>query len=186
MSDTAPTFNVSGKPWPKPTGRPSKYTDGIAAEIVARLSSGEALAVICRDDHMPTDRAIRDWAESRTDLSSAIAHAREAGHDAIASKLRLTARGKTPEQGGDSTGDVARDKLIIETDLKLLAKWNPKRYGDNMQVRHADADGEKLDTKPMVNELLGMMAGQVKADEPIDVTPSRVITRKQLRRGDWE
>jgi hypothetical protein len=39
------------------------------------------------------------------------------------------------EEGGDSSGDVQRDKLIVETDLKLLAKWNP-RYRDNHVVEH--------------------------------------------------
>ena len=37
---------------------------------------------------------------------------------------------------------MQRDKLIIDTDLKLLAKWSPRLYGDKVQL--ADADGEKL------------------------------------------
>jgi hypothetical protein len=57
----------------------------------------------------------------------------------------------------DKSGDVARDKLRVETRLKLLAKWNPKKYGDNMQLRHADAEGGKLDTQPLVSELLTML-----------------------------
>ena len=71
------------------------------------------------------------------DISRAIARAREEGEQSIAFRARQTARG-----AGDSTGDVQRDKLIIDTDLKLLAKFNPKRWGDKLQ--HADADGEKL------------------------------------------
>jgi hypothetical protein len=51
----------------------------------------------------------------------------------IAARTRETARGF-----GDSSGDVQRDKLIIETDLKLLAKWDPKRYGDRLDLGNAD------------------------------------------------
>jgi hypothetical protein len=29
---------------------------------------------------------------------------------------------------------VQRSKLRIETRLKLLAKWNPKKWGDRLQV----------------------------------------------------
>ena len=44
-------------------GRKSTFNDKDAAEIVARLSKGEPLAVICRDDWLPTDRTVRNWAE---------------------------------------------------------------------------------------------------------------------------
>lgn len=115
-------------------GRPTTYTDEVAAEIVSRLSNGEPMAVICRDDGFPTDRTVRNWILADEAFASAIAGARESGHDAIASRTRLTARGKTSEEGGDSTGDVQRDKLIIDTDLKLLSKWNPRRYGDKVAL----------------------------------------------------
>ena len=62
-------------------------------------------------------------------FSADIARGRLDGFDAIARRARLTTRGK-----GDSSGDVQRDKLIVETDLKLLAKWDPKRYGDKISV----------------------------------------------------
>ena len=66
---------------------------------------------------------------ARPELASAIAQARLEGFDAIARTARETARGR-----GDSTKDIQRDKLIVETDLKLLAKWDPKRYGDRINV----------------------------------------------------
>ena len=53
--------------------------------------------------------------------------------------------------------DPTRDKLRVDTRLKLLATWNPGRWGDRVQLRHANADGEKIDTTPLVNELLGLL-----------------------------
>jgi len=112
----------------------SLRTPELEAEIVARLSKGEPLAVICRDEHMPCDDTVRNWQDADPAFARAIARAREAGFDAIANRTRATARKLSPEEGGDSTGDVQRDKLIIETDLKLLAKWDPKRYGERTTV----------------------------------------------------
>ncbi len=38
---------------PKKKGRPSLYTDALAAKICARLAEGETLRAICRDGAMP-------------------------------------------------------------------------------------------------------------------------------------
>lgn len=113
-------------------GRPSLYTADLAEEILLRLSTGEPLAVICRDAHMPCDDTVRDWGKRNEEFSRAYARARASGFDVIAWRARQTLRGKTEEHGGESTGDVQRDKAIADFDLKLLAKWDPKRYGDKI------------------------------------------------------
>lgn len=114
-------------------GRPSKFTQEVAAEIVARLSTGEPLAVICRDDHMPCDDTVRAWADKDEALSRDIARARETGFDAIALKAL--------EIADDTQGDPQRDRLRVDTRLKLLAKWDPKRYGDKLAVGGDDDMG---------------------------------------------
>jgi len=120
-------------------GRPSKFTQAILDELCERMSKGEPEAVICRDEHMPADRTVRDWKLTMPDVAAAIARAREAGEDAIAADCLLIA--------DDATGDyrlgekgllvdhdhIQRSKLRIETRLKLLAKWNPKKWGDRIQ-----------------------------------------------------
>ncbi|WP_337187570.1 transposase [Phenylobacterium sp.] len=118
------------------TGRPSLYSPELAQEICVRLADGEPLAEICRSDGMPHPSTVRRWASDNEALSLAIADAREDGEERITADIRKTARGEP----GYSTGDVIRDKLIIDTDLKLLAKWNPKKYGD--KTLHTGADGE--------------------------------------------
>jgi hypothetical protein len=74
------------KPKAKNTGRPSKYTPELGAEICARLAKAEPLTVICRDEHMPSDRTVRNWMAADAALSSDIAHAREIGFDVLASE----------------------------------------------------------------------------------------------------
>lgn len=126
--------------------QPSKRTADVEAEIIRRLSAGEPLAVICRDEHLPTSSTWREWCRADEALDIAHARARDDGYDLIAVRLRSTARGKTETDGGDSSGDVQRDKLIIDTDLKLLAKWDPKRYGEKVAHVGGDEGDEPIKT----------------------------------------
>lgn len=121
-------------------GRPSTYTQEKADEICARLGTGEPLAVICRDEHMPSVATVSNWKEAHKDFSVAIARAREEGFDQIAAECldiadetgRDTIYGENGERA--DTEWISRSKLRIETRLKLLAKWDPKRYGDKLQT----------------------------------------------------
>jgi len=133
---------------PKKIGRPSKYTPELAAEICERLSDGEPLRQICRDDHMPAWQKIYEWMVRDENLSGAIARARDQGYDAIAEDLLQIA--DTPIMGETETSSangltitrqdmLGHRKLRIETRLKLLAKWNPKKYGDR-QILAGDKD----------------------------------------------
>lgn len=125
-------------------GRPSSYTPELVASICERLSKGEPLAQICRDDGMPDPSTIWDWQQSKPEVSQAIARAREAGEDVIGADC-LTIIDEHPPSGpmgGTDSGYVQWQRARVETRLKLLAKWNPKKWGD--KVQHADADGEKL------------------------------------------
>lgn len=121
-------------------GRPSKFTQEIADEICNRLSQGEPLAKICRDDHMPDPSTVSRWKEGREELSQAIARAREEGFDAIALQCLEIADETSRDTIETETGEransewISRSKLRVETRLKLLAKWDPKRYGDKLQV----------------------------------------------------
>lgn len=127
-------------------GRKDSYTQKIADEICERIAQGEPLRQICRDEGMPAWRTVYDWINKYEDFSTAIARARELGYDAIAEEtLDIADEGTNDwmeKLGADGqpigwqlNGEhVQRSKLRIETRLKLLAKWSPKKYGDKQQV----------------------------------------------------
>lgn len=128
-------------------GRPSDFTQDKADEIVRRLSAGEPLASICAGDDMPAVRTVSDWKRANEAFSANFAQAREDGFDAIAAECleiaedgsRDYAEKKRPDGTKYEAFDsehVQRSKLRIETRLKLLAKWDPKRYGDKLDVEH--------------------------------------------------
>jgi hypothetical protein len=127
------------------TGRPSKYTEAIALSICEQLSEGIPLREICRQEGMPAWRTVYDWMWRNEALSTAIAHARDIGYDKMAEECLYIAdnlhmgKKKVFTSGADDDEDsvtvteedmLGHRKLQIETRLKLLAKFNPKRYGD--------------------------------------------------------
>ena len=136
---------------PKKTGRPSKYDPEIAREMCEMLSEGIPLREICRsDEKFPAWRTVYDWMKKDADLSTAIACARDMGYDAMAEECldiadngnndwmeRLDEDGR--QIGWQVNGEaIQRSKLRIETRLKLLAKFNPKKYGDRQVLAGDD------------------------------------------------
>jgi hypothetical protein len=108
-------------------------------KVIEGLEQGIPLAVTCREVGVSTD-AIYDWEGEDEKIKRRIARARKLGHDAIAWRTRKVAAG----ENGFSRGDVQRDKLMVETDLKLLAKWDPRSYGDRIDVT---SGGERLEER---------------------------------------
>lgn len=128
-------------------GRKSTFTEKIAAEICERLSRGEPLAVICRDEHMPAVSTVSDWKQEHKAFSVAFARARLDGFDALAAQCLEISDDETHDwlmtRKGAITNEVAigRAKLQVETRLKLLAKWYPTRYGDRTHMELTGAGG---------------------------------------------
>ena len=148
-----PETQEAAPPEKKKTGRPSKYSPEIAQQMCEMLSEGIPLREICRMDGFPAWQTVYDWmyrddalGDDGVGLSRAIARAREIGYDNMAEECisiaddasndwmeRLDKDGRSV--GWMLNGDhVQRSKLRIETRLKLLAKFNPKKYGEKVQV----------------------------------------------------
>lgn len=110
-------------------GRLSTFDIVIAEQIVEQIAEGVPLREICRQEGMPAWRTVYDWQEAHPDFAARIARARASGFDAIASECVEIADHTPP-----ISDCVQQSKLRIETRLKLLAKWDPKRYGDKVDV----------------------------------------------------
>ncbi len=128
-------------------GRKSTFDQAKADRICEQLSEGIPLAQICRQEGMPAVRTVSDWKEANTNFATAFARAREEGFDAIAEEcLRIadeTTGDNIPTENGDRPNSewISRSKLRVETRLKLLAKWDPKRYGDKLTQEHTGPGG---------------------------------------------
>ncbi len=134
-------------------GRPTVQTEAIVDEIMRDLSDGITLREITRRDHMPNWRTVYDWLDASPELSARFARAREKGFDAIAEEcLDIAEDGSNDWMTRRSSAGVdyetldqehvQRSKLRIDTRLKLLAKWSPRRYGELMKVAATTPEGE--------------------------------------------
>ena len=91
-------------------------------------------------------RTVYHWLEDHKDFAERFAKAREIGFNAIAEEALEIANtpllGKIETRKGGKLVEVRKEdmlghrKLQIETRLKLLAKWNPKKYGDELETTH--------------------------------------------------
>src|SRR3954452_13992490 len=120
-------------------GRPSVFSEAIAAEICERLASGESLRVICRDDTMPGQTTVFRWlSEGRDGFREQYACAREAQADRFADEIIEIAddtSGDWIERDGVVVVDhehIQRSKLRVDTRKWLMARMAPRKWGDKV------------------------------------------------------
>jgi hypothetical protein len=126
--------------------------------IAEQLSKGVSLSSICRSLGI-SRRTVQKWRAEDEEIEAVLQEARDDGYDDIAYRMRETARGN-----GDSTGDVARDKLIIDSDKWLLGKWDKKRYGERTAIDHSSTDGTM--TPKGLNDFYAGLNDPAKSDNP--------------------
>lgn len=119
------------------TGRPSTFSDDTFTLVCERVADGDPLAKVCREIGLPLT-TFYGWmrAGNGGELSERFAHAREAGFDMIAAECIEIA-----DNGGNNPNLA---KVRVQTRLDLLAKWDPKRFGNALQVKHAGHEGQHL------------------------------------------
>lgn len=149
------------------------YSREIADTICARLADGESLNAICKDEGMPSESAVREWAlTDRDGFAAKYATAREAGYLKMADELlEIADNGRNDwmdKQFGDRTERVVdnealgRSRLRVDTRKWLLSKMLPKVYGDKI-----------------TNEISGSLAVTEAVDRPPNETRDEWIARRK-------
>ena len=123
---------------------PAKITPAVIEEVLSRIAQGETLAALGRElGFHPQSWADRMRADEG--LAVAYAHARDVGADALAEQaLELIDAEPARVEGRVDAGHVAWRRAQVDTRLKLLACWNPKKYGQKQQVDVGNKEGETL------------------------------------------
>lgn len=123
-------------------GRPPEDVPAdIVEELIEWISQGKTLREYCRQPGKPAWRTVYAWMAKDVDFYARFAHARELGHDAIAEETLEIIDTFPMEAVSESgsrldSGHVAWLKNRVEQRMKLLAKWNPKKYGDKVGLQH--------------------------------------------------
>ena len=119
----------------KRRGRPPEpVPQDIADEICAWVADGKTLRSYCRQEGKPTARVVGKWRAKCETFRARFARAREAGFAALADECLAIADEDVPSKDA-----VARNRLRVDTRLKLLACWDPRRYGNKVAIG-GDAD----------------------------------------------
>jgi hypothetical protein len=112
------------------SGRPSDYTEAIAAEFCARIAQGMTVREICKADDMPAVSTIFLWLFKQRAFSEQYARACEARTAAFAEETLQIADDAMPIQGR-----VDKERLRIDTRKWLMSKMFPKKYGDSTTLK---------------------------------------------------
>lgn len=126
---------------------PVRYSTEVAAIICTRLSEGETLRQICRDEGMPSPSTVIGWAKDDfgPGFAEQYARARELGYAVMAEELVEIAddgaNDWTVREGREVVDHehVTRSRLRVDTRKWLLAKALPKVYGE--KIAHTGAAG---------------------------------------------
>jgi hypothetical protein len=134
-------------------GRPKEaIPKDIADEIVRWIGEGKTLREFCRQAGKPSFVTVYAWQKKDAKFAERIACARESGEEQIAQECLEIAddarndwETRTNKDGSEyqaiNPEVVQRSRLRVDTRLKLLAKWNPRKYGDKVENTVVGADG---------------------------------------------
>lgn len=117
-------------------GRPSIKSPEVVEEIIERLTKGETMRSICNDSRMPSIMTIFRWESECSEFCELSARARERGTHQLADECIAIA--------DDPELDPADKRVRIDTRIRLIGKWNQKKYGDKIEVEANQSNNIRL------------------------------------------
>lgn len=127
----------------------AEYVPDTGALICAEIAEGKSLAAVCRENEI-NYRHVFDWLANNKQFADNYARAREAQADYHADEIIGIA---------DTEEDPNKARVRIDARKWVAGKMKPKKYGDSTQIKHADANGDKLSFCDILRELDGRTAG---------------------------
>ncbi|HZV61629.1 MAG TPA: hypothetical protein VFF75_04375 [Methylophilaceae bacterium] len=128
--------------------RPSSFSQEIADAICARISEGESLRTICRDDDMPGKTTVFRWLAEFESFRDQYARAREAQADLLAEEILEIADDGTNDKYVDENGNtrtdqevIGRSRLRVDARKWLASKMAPKKYGERVAQEISGPNG---------------------------------------------
>ena len=132
QTDTKP----SAKKTKTKAGRPSTYSETLAAEICGLIGSGMSLNQICKMDSMPAQSSVYLWLSKHEQFSEMYTRAREDQADTLADQIIDIADEQPPndDNGRTDGGWVTWQRNRVEARKWTAAKLKPRKYGDKVGV----------------------------------------------------
>lgn len=137
----------------RPVGRPSLYSQELAADICSRLADGHSLREICSEDGMPDRVTVLRWVFTNDEFRNQYQRAREMQSETMADELKDIADNGTNDwmERHNSKGEfvgwmengeaIKRSALRINTRQWIAERMQPKRWGAKKEITVQNPDG---------------------------------------------
>lgn len=102
-----------------------RFSQAIFDTICERLSNGESLRGICRDDGMPQVSTVWRWMVDNEERRNQYTRAREEQADTLADEIVAIA---------DNATDAQIARLRVDARKWFASKVAPKKYGDKTDI----------------------------------------------------
>lgn len=128
------------------TGRPSIITEEMMAKICDGITSGLSLVKVCAQEGMPDTYTVYEHLVKNKDFAAIYTKAQHVKTEAMFENLVEIADDATPEQ-------AAVMRLRIDTRKWVLARMNPKKYGEKVELEHKGEVAISQITRKVVDPL---------------------------------
>lgn len=128
---------------PKPTGRPTLYSEKLADDICELVADNYRLTEIEKMRGMPTRRSIVNWLGKYPEFDVKYTRAREELALAMSDEILAIADDTSNdwmERRGEKVPNmevVMRSRVRIDTRRWLMTKILPKKFGDRLELDHS-------------------------------------------------
>ena len=136
LSVSTPTPAKRGRPRTEPLPTPE-----LKDYIIQRLSEGNFISVVCKEEGMPSPLELSRWRKADLQFAKDVEEARLMGCDVMAESTLAIADDGTNDTTLDEDGRVItnsdnaqRSKLRVWTRLELLKKMYPQKYGEKLDL----------------------------------------------------
>lgn len=135
-------------------GRPTDYTEELAAEFCSRIALGESLRAVTKMEDMPSHGAVYNWFGKHEGFVEQYARAKEDSADSRADQIEDIA-----DKVLLGTYDPAAARVAIDAFKWTSGKHRPKKYGDKQQIETTHTFAQMTDDevnnriKALENEL---------------------------------
>ncbi len=136
-------------------GRPSIYGPELTERLLRRISEGESVRRICRDEDMPSEWTIYSWLREKPEFQDEYRLAIEMRADAMFDEILAIADDPTHDWAERTTKDgkkvvvgdhehIHRSRLRVDTRKWMLARMSPRKYGDAQKLELGSAGSQEV------------------------------------------
>src|SRR6516162_5589484 len=161
-------------------------THELCQAILERIETGEMLAIILKEDGMPSRSYFYAWMDAEPSRKDAYSRARLSWCDYWAEKVMMISLDRSGDimvEDGRAVADharIQRDRLITDNAKWLLGKWGRRTYGDRQEI-----DAGSLHGPISISWLESDKAPPVAPEAPRQITYQKPELPADLSERDW-